>query len=222
MDRLGGLATEDELRRSLVEYGRICYDRRLVTSNDGNLSARLDDSRIIITPAGVCKGRLQVQDLIVVDMQGRVSRQASGRRMSSETPMHLEVYLQRPDIGAVIHAHPVFATALSVADMEFPVDILPEGAMLLGEVPTTAFAAPATAEDAEAIRALIQTHDALLLRQHGTLTCGADLDAAMNILERVEFVAEVYQRAHSLGNVQRLAPDTLRRLGKFHERPGEG
>ena len=133
--------------------------------------------------------------------------------------MHLEVYLQRPDIGAVIHAHPVFATALSVAKTQFPGDILPEGVMLVGEVPTTAFAAPASAEDAHVIRDLIRSHDALLLRQHGTLTCGADLDAAINLLERIEFVAEVFQRAHSLGNVQRLAPETLRRLDQLRDPP---
>ncbi len=210
---------EDALRRALVECGRILYDRKLITSNDGNLSARLGDTQVIITPAGICKGRMRAEDLILIDMQGRAGGGDLRGRASTETPMHLEVYSQRPDLHAVIHAHPVFATALSVAGLEFPQDILPEGVLLVGEVPTTAFATPASTEDADAIRGLIGRHDALLLRQHGTLTCGADLAAALNLLERIEYVAEVFHRARSLGNVERLSAEARRRLHQAHDHP---
>ena len=208
---------EDDLRRALVECGRILYERRLLTANDGNLSARLNDAQLIITAAGVCKGRMRPQDLIVINMQGGISGSGATGRVSSETPMHLEVYLQRPDVNAVIHAHPVFATALSVAGLEFPSDMLPEGVMSLGEVPTTQFAAPASTEDADVVRGLIGQHDALLLRQHGTLTCGPDLEAALILLERIEYVAEVFHRARALGHVQRLSADDRARLEQIRD-----
>ncbi|MFH1184598.1 MAG: class II aldolase/adducin family protein [Chloroflexota bacterium] len=207
-----GQASEYDLRLALVECGRICYDRGLITSNDGNLSARLDGSRVLITPSGVSKGRMQAEDLLLIDMEGGVIGKESGSHPSSETPMHVEVYRQRPDLRAVIHAHPVFATALTVAGMSFPTDILPETLLLLGEVPVAAYASPSTAEDAEVIRPLIGRHRAILLRQHGTLTCGADLDEALLHLERVEHVAEVFWRARALGHVEHLTPEARRRL----------
>ena len=214
-------ATEAELRRALVECGRICYDRRLMTSNDGNLSVRLGEERVLITPSGACKGRMRIEDLLEIDMQGRALAKGRRPRPSSETPMHLEVYRQRSDVRAVIHAHPVFATALTVAGMDFPVDILPETLLLLGEVPVTTYASPASAEDAEAIRPLIADHRAILLRQHGSLTCGADLEEALQHLERLEHVAEVYWRARTFGHVERLSPEALDRLRTIGEQPSQ-
>jgi L-fuculose-phosphate aldolase len=204
--------SEGDLRHLLVRYGRICYDRRLITSNDGNLSVRLGDSRFMITPAGICKGRMRSQDLLVIDTVGGIIDAGAIGAVSTETPMHLEVYRQRPDVNAVIHAHPVFATALTIAGIEFPTDLLPESVVLLGEVPTTTFAAPSSTEGADSIRGLIGRHSGLLLRQHGALACGPDLEAALNLLERIEFVAEVYHRASAMGRVDRLPVEEKRRL----------
>jgi L-fuculose-phosphate aldolase len=197
MLRFDARATESDLRQALVECGRICYDRKLLTSNDGNLSVRAPGDRVLITPAGISKGRLHVDEIVCLDA-GRLIGNSPGHAPSSETPMHLEVYSRRPDVRAVIHAHPAFSTALTVAGLEFPIDLLPEAALLLGGVPVTSFAKPGTAEDAAAIRPFIKDHDAILLRRHGTLTCGPDLESALVKLERVEHVAEVFWRAHSL------------------------
>ena len=198
--------SEAELRDAVLECGRICYERRLVTSNDGNISVRLDDARTLITGAGVCKGRMTAADLVLIDLEGKVLHADAGMRPSSEMPMHLEVYKNRPNTRAVIHAHPVCATALTVAGLEFPDDVLPESILALGEVPVTAYATPSSEEDAEAIRPLIRDHGAILLRQHGTLTVGADLEEALLRLERIEHVAEVFWRARMLGKVNRLTP----------------
>jgi L-fuculose-phosphate aldolase len=198
--------SESELRQALVECGRICYERRLLTSNDGNLSVRLPGDRVLITPAGVSKGRMNANDVLCIAADGRITEGSSDRAPSSETPMHLEVYRQRPDVRAVIHAHPVFSTALTVAGLDFPGDTLPEAALLWGGVPVTSLAAPGTAEDAEAIRPLISSHDAILLRRHGTLTCGRDLEEALLKLERVEHVAEVFWRAHALRDAEESLP----------------
>ena len=194
-------ASESDLRQALVECGRICYDRKLLTSNDGNLSVRLSRDRVLITPAGVSKGRMSASDILCIDSDGRLTLDSPGHAPSSETPMHLEVYRQRPDVRAVIHAHPVYSTTLTVARLEFPVDLLPEAALFLGGVPVTTFARPGTAEDAAAIRPFIGSHDAILLQRHGTLTCGPDLENALLILERVEHVAEVFWRAYALGSM---------------------
>ena len=210
-------ASVSDLRRAIVTCGRICYDRRLTTSNDGNISVRLDDRRMLITPSGISKGRLEPDDLLIMDLDGNVLSAQPGRKPSSETPMHIEVYKQRGDVRAVLHAHPVFATALTVAGLAFPIDILPEVLLTLGEVPVTAYATPSSYEDAEAIRPLIGNHNALLLCQHGSLTLGRDLDEALIRLERIEHVAEVFWRAQMLGGINRIPDAEQQKLRGLRE-----
>ena len=211
-------SSEIDLRLAILECGRIAYDRHLLTSNDGNISVRVGDEHVLITPSGLCKGRMQADDLLLMDLDGNILSAKDGRKPSSETPMHLEVYKQRPDVCAVLHAHPVFATTLTVSDSPFPVDVLPEILLALGEVPTTRYATPSSHDDADAIRELIQKHDALLLRQHGSLTVGKDLDAALTALERIEHVAEVFWRAQMLGKVNRIPEGDVEKLLKVRER----
>ncbi len=202
---------EHDLRNAIIECGRICYARQLMTSNDGNISVRLNDERILITASGISKGRLEEQDIPMINYAGRIIEDVNAKP-SSETPMHLEVYKQRAGVRAVIHAHPVFATALTVGRFDFPNDMLPEVLLTLGNVPTTEYATPSSKEDAEAVRELIKDHDAILLRQHGSLTVGRDLEEALNNLERLEHVAEVFWRANALGRVERIPPEAQRRL----------
>jgi L-fuculose-phosphate aldolase len=206
--------SESDLRQAILECGQICYERGLVTSNDGNISVRLDTNRVLITASGVCKGRMEADDLLIVDMNGSTVISQKDHKPSSETPMHLEVYKQRADIYAVIHAHPVYATTLTVADQNFPDDLLPEVALTLKKVPITEYATPSSHQDAEVIRPLIRDHDALLLRQHGSLTVGRNLNEALIHLERLEHVAQVYWHAQMLGTVTRIPPDELERLFK--------
>ncbi len=203
--------TYQDALRAIIACGKIAYERHLLMANDGNISVRLKEG-ILITASGVCKGRLTPADILWLNMDGTLRRGADGKRPSSETPMHLEVYRQRPDIYAVLHAHPVFATTLTVAGQDFPLDVLPEVLLTLGEVPVTAYATPSSHEDAEVIRELIRSHDALLLRQHGSLTVGPHLDAALTHLERIEHVSEVYWRARMLGQVNHIPPEALARL----------
>ena len=212
MLRFSSDATVDLLREAVVECGRIAYERRLLSSNDGNISVRAGDGRMLITPAGMCKGRMEVDDLLLLDLDGNILAARDGRKPSSETPMHLEVYNQRPDARAAIHAHPIFATTLTVAGFPFPNNVLPEVLLTLENVPTTRYAMPSSHDDADAIRDLIREHDALLLRQHGTLTVGADLEAALIAQERIEHVAEVFWRAQMLGNVERIPLEAMVRL----------
>ena len=209
---------ETDLRLAIVECGRITYERHLTTSNDGNISVRMDDGFILITPSGISKGRLSPDDLIVVDLDGNVVSAMVNRRPSSETPMHLEVYKQREDVRAVLHAHPIFATTLTVAGSEFPMDMLPEVLLTLGNVPITDYATPSSHEDAIAIRPFVKDHNALLLSQHGSLTYGKNLDEALIHLERIEHVSEIYWRAKMLGTVKRVPPEAHGKLIELREK----
>jgi L-fuculose-phosphate aldolase len=211
-------AGETDLRLAIVECGRISYERHLMTSNDGNISVRMDDGLILITPSGISKGRLSTDDLIVVDLEGNIISAKADRRPSSETPMHLEVYQQRDDVRAVVHAHPIFATTLTVSGLEFPVDVLPEVLLTLGDVPITAYATPSSHEDAVVIRPFVKDHNALLLCQHGSLTYGKNLDEALIHLERIEHVSEIYYRAKMLGNVKRVPPEAQAQLISLREK----
>ena len=205
---------ETALRGALVDAGRIAYEQGLLAGNDGNLSCRLGGDRVLITPSGICKGRMSPQDLVIVDPSGAVLATGGGPwdQVSSELPMHLETYRQRPDVGAVLHAHPPYCTALSVADIPLRADVLPEILATLGEVPTTEFAMPASEEGAATIRKWIQGHDVLLLRQHGALATGANAEEALLRLERVEHAAKVIFLATLLGKVNSLPADARERL----------
>ena len=211
-------AGETDLRLAIVECGRISYERHLMTANDGNISVRMDDGLILVTPSGISKGRLSTDDLIVVDLDGNIISAKADRRPSSETPMHLEVYRQREDVHAVVHAHPIFATTLTVSGLEFPVDVLPEVLLTLGNVPITAYATPSSHEDAVVIRPFVKEHNALLLCQHGSLTYGKNLDEALIHLERIEHVSEIYYRAKMLGNVKRVPPEAQAQLIELREK----
>lgn len=212
--RFSELATERDLRLAILEVGRLCYSQGLMPANNGNISARMGEDRIVITPSTLCKGRMELDDLLVIDLDGQVLKADSRkrRRISSETPMHLEAYRQRSDVRAVIHAHPAHATALTVAGIPFPDDVLPELLEGLGPVPTTDFATPSSDENAIAIRGHIAAHDAVLIRNHGAITVGRDLEEALVNLERVEHVARVITLALGLGDIQRLPPGMIEKL----------
>jgi L-fuculose-phosphate aldolase len=211
-------SSETELRNAIVECGRLMYQRKLITSTDGNFSVRLQNGNILITPAGIAKGRMDPGDMLVINLNGEIISARLDRKPSTETDMHLEVYKQRENIHAVIHAHPVFATTITVANLEFPVDMLPEVMVTLGSVPITEYATPSSHEDAEVIRPFLKTHNAILLRQHGSLTYGKTLEEALIHLERIEHAAEIYWRAKMLGEVQRIPQEAQEKLIAMRER----
>ena len=218
--RFNASATEAELRCAIVECGRIAYERGLLMSNDGNISVRLDEQRLLITPSGLCKGRLAPDDLLVMDLDGNVLELAAdpALRPSGETAMHTEAMRLRPDIRAVLHAHPPHAVALTVAGLRFRDDVLPEVILGLGDVPITGFALPISVENARAIRPFIREHNALLLRNHGSLTVGTHLDEALIHLERVESVAQVLLLAHTAGKVTPLPKAMLPKLRMLRDK----
>ncbi len=209
-------ATEHALRREIVRVGKLMYERGLAVATEGNISARLSADRILTTPSGLCKGMLEPDQLVVVNLEGERVSPASGANRhlqpTSEIPMHLEAYRQRADIGAVVHAHPPTAIALSIAGISLDECMLPEIIVFLGLVPTTAYATPSSTENVRAIREFISGHDAIVLQRHGTLTVGRDPWDAFMKTEIIEHSARIALMVRQLGGGPPLAATEVEKL----------
>ena len=204
------MRVESELREAVCEYGRRMYARNLVGGTDGNLSARLPDGTFLCTPSGVSKGYMKPEDLIVADGQGRKLRGTG--KVTSEFFTHLACYEERPDIAAVVHAHPPIATAFTLAGISLAEPVLPELVAALGGIPVTAYATPGTPEGNEVIRPLIRLCDGVMLDRHGSVTVGASLESAYFKLEKIEHSATVLLAARQLGAVSRLGAAEVDRV----------
>ncbi len=203
------MTAEDQIRTQIVEVGCWLYAKRFITATEGNISARLDE-RVFITPSRTCKGMLSPADIIETDLQG--STLSGEQNPSSEIILHLAVYRERSDVRAVVHAHPPHATAFAVAGIALDKPVLPEVVLLIGEVPLIPYATPGTIELSEHVRAGVATHDALLLGNHGAVTCGADLRSAYFRMETLEHFAWISTIARMLGAERELTSDQVARL----------
>jgi L-fuculose-phosphate aldolase len=199
------------VRRELVRYGRLLYERRLLSGVGGNLSARVDEDTILITPSGFSKGMLVDGDMIRMDIEkGEV---VSGGKPSMETPFHLTFYRHRPDAGAVIHAHPLYCTILAVAGETVRTDLTPEGLMVLGDVPLVPYETPGSERLASRLaEAMAGGGFAFLLERHGAITIGRDLAEAFHRMETLEFLAELQVRAEQAGKARPLPQDEAERV----------
>jgi len=209
--------TEAERREEIIQVCRLLGQKGFVSATDGNVSVRLGDGLFLATPSGFSKPFLSPEQLILVDGEGRrVVRSRWGSdpslKPTSELLLHLEVYRQRPDVAAVVHAHPPTCVALSIAGISLAQCLLPEVVMTLGAVPTTTYGMPSSPEGAEIIRDLIPHHDALILKRHGTVTVGTDPFDAYLKLEKVEHTAQISYMLHLLGRVEPLPPAEVARL----------
>jgi L-fuculose-phosphate aldolase len=204
------MAPESQLRADVVEIGRRLYARGYTASNDGNISVRLDERRLLMTPKSVCKGFMQPDFMCITDLEGR--KIAGDRDPSSEMQMHLEVYRQRPDAKAVVHAHPPIATGFAVAGIPLDKAVLAEVVTTLGSVPIADYATPSTRELPEAVRKYVKAHDGMLLANHGALTLGGDLYAAYYKMETIEHFAKISLVARLLGGERLLSRDEVFRL----------
>ena len=201
---------EEQIRADIVEAGRRLYARSYIASNDGNISARLDDRRLIATPKGVSKGFMTPDMLVIVDYDGN---KVSGERdASTELPMHLEIYRNRPDANAVVHAHPPIATGFAVAGIPLTRAVLAEVITTLGSIPIAAYGTPSTSELPEAVRKYIKAHDGMLLANHGAVTCGNDVLAAYYKMETIEHFARISLVARMLGREHLISREEVERL----------
>jgi L-fuculose-phosphate aldolase len=199
-----------EIKKEICEVGHKLWLKGFVAANDGNISVKISDNEYYCTPTGVSKGSLTPDMIIKVDKDGK---KLEGKlNPSSEIKMHMRVYRERPDVTAVVHAHPPVATAFTVADIDLDQYILPEAVLTIGAVPTCDYGTPSTMEIPDSLDPYLQDHDAFLLRNHGALTVGCDLNKAFFVMEEVEFNAVICKNAMDLGAVHEISKDGLKKL----------
>ena len=212
------MSTEELKRSEVVEVGRRLHERAYVASNDGNISVRLDDERLLTTPKGVSKGFMTPDMLVVTDLEGQ---KISGERdPSSELLMHLAVYEPRPDVAAVVHAHPPVATGFAVAGIPLDRAVLAEVITTLGSIPIADYGTPSTHELADAVGKYIKIHDGLLLANHGAITVSDSLMSAYYKMETVEHFARISVVARLLGRERLLSREEVNRLQDLRDMYG--
>ncbi len=192
--------TDQEAKLQILEIGRRMFERRYVAANDGNLSIKLGEDRIWVTPAGVSKGYMTADMLVCVDRRGNVVE--GTYKPSSESKMHLRVYRENPAVRAVVHAHPIAATSFAVARIPLDVALLTESVLGLGVVPVAPYAMTGTEAVPASIAPYCRDYNAVLLANHGALTWGTDITQAYYRLETLECVAEIMK---NLGYLNRPA-----------------
>jgi len=189
--------SERELREDIVEIGRLVYQKGWVAANDGNISVRMDDGRILATPTRISKGMMHVDDLIIVDHCG--NKIEGNRECTSEILMHCTVYNLRPDVHSVVHAHPPVATGFATAGRPLDLALLPEVVIGLGQVPLAAYGLPGTPALTEPMIPFIPKYDAIMMGNHGVVSYAADVHKAFFNMEIVEHFARITFVAEMLG-----------------------
>ena len=206
------------VKKEVVEICRRIYNRGYVAANDGNVSARIDDGHIVLTPTGVSKGFLKPDELAVVDIEGK---QVSGyTKPSSEAKMHLTIYRSRPDVNAVVHAHPPTATGFAVAGIPLTQCVLPEVIISVGSIPIAEYATPGSQELADVVVKYFQQYDAILMANHGAFTVGCTVTNAHIKMETIEHFAKIMLVALQLGNVHGLPVQNVQELLAIREKMG--
>jgi len=201
---------EARLRNAICEIGKLAYQKGFIVGADGNLSARMGDGTILITPAGAMKGFLSPQHLAHIDVAGKVLD--NGPKCSTEVGIHLVAYRERPEMRAVLHCHPPHAVALTIAGIDMQTPIIPEIIVTIGGIPTAPYGTPGTDELPESIRQIVKCSDTLVMQNHGSVTLGMNLLDAFKKLDMLEHTAKILWLAHSVGKVNPLPPETMRKL----------
>ncbi|MEP6687039.1 MAG: class II aldolase/adducin family protein [Gemmatimonadales bacterium] len=202
-----------ELARAIVLCCRRLWQSGLIAGQDGNVSARYQADRILVTPRGLLKSDLGPEDLVEVRLDG--THLTGSRLASTELDLHLRVYRHRRECGAVVHAHPPAATAFAVVGEGIPANVLPEVAVLLGPVPLVPYATPGTPALGDAVEPFLEAHDAVLLANHGAVAWGPDLARARIRIESLEHAARILLAARSLGRVTTLTPEQMHDLERL-------
>ncbi len=201
---------EEDLRHEICTIGRWMYERGFIVAAEGNLSIRLDNRRILTTPTCMNKGMLGPEDLVITDLEGR---QLGGtRKASSELAMHLLFYRMRPDVNAICHAHPPMATGFATAGRGLDRALLPEVVVGLGQIPLVQYATPGTPELSAVLEPFAPHYDALLLANHGAVTCGPDLLTAFFRMETIEHSAKITLAAEMAGEPVLLSSREVAKL----------
>ena len=194
------------------------YRQGFIAAGDGNVSVRLDDARVLVTPSGFHKGFIKEEDLIVTDLHGKRLRGA--HNPSSEFLMHELAYAERPDIRAVVHAHPPITVGLALAGISLAQCVLSETCLVLGAVLTAPYTTPTTREVPDTLRPYMRQANAIVMDRHGAITLGRDLDEAYNRMEAMEHASKITHAARVLGPVSPLPPHEVQKLQQLASKFG--
>ncbi len=208
-----------ELKEQICEIGHCIWQLGFVAANDGNISVKLDEDHFLCTPTGTSKRILKPEMILLVDKTGKVLDGNDKYKPSSEFKMHLRCYAERPDVGAVVHAHPPIATSFAIDHEPLDFNTMPEVIIFIGAVPIAKYGTPSTNEIPDAVAPYLQTNDAILLENHGALTVGKDLMTAYYRMETLEYHAKTAFYSSAIGCMQRLSGGDL--SGLMHEIKGE-
>jgi len=210
--------TKWQAKELLCEIGRRVWVKNFVAANEGNFSFRLDENSVLSTPTLQSKGFLKPEDIVTVNMEGK--KIEGLKEPTSEVLLHLEIYKNRPDIKAVIHAHPPCATSFAVVKRPLPKCILPEVEIFVGEIPIVEYATPGTQELAESVKPFLSDFTAFLLANHGALTIGSDIEDAYYKMEIVEEYCRVLLYTRQLDGYTQMTDEKVGELLKLKERMG--
>lgn len=207
-----------ELREQFCAVGRWLYGRQMVVAEEGNISARLDEDTFMFTARGACLGRMEPDQMVLTNSGGRPRDDA--KTPSSERGLHLAAYRSRPEIGAVLHAHPPWTLAATVAGFSLARPLLPQVLYYLGSIPTVAYATPGSEELARALQEFVSVHDAIALDRHGAVTLGENLLQAFGRMERVEQMAQLTVRVKSASMPKLLSREEVLKLRALRKEAG--
>jgi len=212
------MQNERQLKEFICEIGRRLYNRGFAAANDGNITIRLNEREILCTPTMVSKGFMKPEDICKVDYEGK--QLAGTRKRTSEVLLHLAVYKERPDVQAVVHCHPPYATAFAVAREPIPKCILPEVEVFLGEVPMADYATPGTQQFANTIKPYLKDCNTIILANHGTVTFGPDLEKAYFNSEIIDAYCKILLLARQLGRINYFSEGQTKELLDIKKRLG--
>ncbi|MCG8484763.1 MAG: class II aldolase/adducin family protein [Clostridia bacterium] len=209
---------EPKIRRDICTVGKKMYDKEFVAANDGNISVKINDHQILVTPTGVSKGDMTPENQVKMNLDGTVI--SKNLRPSSEVKMHLQVYKLNPQVKAVVHAHPPLATAFAVARIPLDRPILAEAVVNLGVVPISEYALPGTDEVPDSIKPFVKDYNAVLLANHGLLTWGEDLKQAFFRMETVEHYCKILYNLNQIGSPKEFNCSQVKELINIRNKIG--
>lgn len=209
---------EIKYKKLICDIGKRVYEKGFVAANDGNISVRISENEFLISPTGVSKGFMTPEMIVKVDGDGNVLE--GDYKPTSELKMHLLVYKERPDIQAVVHVHPPYATAFAIAGVPLDQAIMPESVVYLGTIPIAEYGTPSTEEVPNGVQKHVKNHQGVLLENHGALTWGKDLEHAYYLMESLEFTAKINWIAKQINGDRELSKQNVARLREMKTRMG--
>lgn len=197
-------------KKQIIEYGKRAYNRGFVAANDGNISVKIGNDKLLITASGKSKGFLDLEDILLIDFEGNL---IDGKgKVSSEYKMHSMVYQERKDVKGIFHAHPVYATTLAVAGIALDEPILVEVIISCGAIPLVEYATPGSSDLPNVIKKYVHDYQAFLLEKHGALSLGNSIEDAYYRMETIEHFSHIVYNLKRLDKYQTMDKEEIKKL----------